>query len=604
MIEAGEVEAALELWTAARDSLTEARAEDPRIGRAFVEAVAGLELEGYEELATEAFYWGLSTRTAGRDPYRAEVLEEARRTLALVDSVVAEHWAGVGRDDPVAVAMEIKRFWVERDPTPTTPVNERLLEHWRRVAEARDRFTHNRSSVFGTDDRGVFHVKYGEPDNVVKGVMSVNGWEQRMIGIPQEVIDRYDRFPRFEVWRYAGLDPRGFTYFLFGNEGGSGQFRHVEGVHKLIPSGARSFNVSGDAAQTGSAIRGRRAVHYLEWAYYQDAAEMGGPYAERTDELDRIWLGRAQPHDAAMSATSFRYADTDRHALRQPRSPVLSPYDDSPKSVLSAQAARIILDTDEAAVMLLAISSPLWRLEVEDGELAETLVLGEHSARHAVIVRNHNLREVARAGMQPLDREGTMSHLVIRHARSLAHLTVTVEHELQETDDESAADELGGDTVGVLPGHSHFSLGPPLRRTPSTSALSDLVLGIVPRPGLLPDEMPVPLLPASRLWRDDLLRVYFEIYHPSAAAEGETRFFDIRLRVYRRTRTPDDDEELEAGTAAIAVALESGAPTGRHHFDLDLRNEDPGPLEVVLRVTDRTTRETYVRTAPIDLLEN
>ena len=604
LIEAGEVEAALELWADARDSLTGARAEDPRIGRAFVEAVAELGLAAYEELATEIFYWGLSTRTAGREPYRTEVLEEGRRTFVLVDSVVAQHWAGVGRDDPVALAMEIKRFWVERDPTPTTPVNERLLEHWRRVAEVRRKYTHNESSAFGTDDRGIFHVKYGKPDHVVNGTMSVSRWEQRMIGIPQVVVDRYDRFPLFEAWRYAGLVSRDFVYFLFGNEGGTGPFRHVEGVHELIPSGARSFNVTGSTTQTGGAIRGRRAVHYLEWAYYQDVASMGGPYGERSDELDRIWLGRTEPHDATMRATSFRYADTDRNALRQPRAPVLSPYEDSPKSVLSAQAARVILDGDEAGVMLLAVSSPLSRLKVKDGELADTVVFHQYGSRHTVIARNHNLHEVARADMQPLGGDGHTAQLVIRHAPSLAHLTVAVEHHPDGAEDQPMPEETDRDTIGVLPGHSHFSLGPPLARTPITSALSDLFVGIAPQPGLLPEEMPVPLLPAGRIWRDDLLRVYFEIYHPLGAAEGDTRLFDIQLRVLRRLPTADIDYEPEPRAAAITVALTSTAPSAAHHFDLDLRNEDPGPLMVVLRATDRTTGETYVRTAPIYLLEN
>lgn len=600
LIEAGDALGALEIWTVARDSLTEARAEDPRIGHAFVEVVADLELPEYEDLATDFFYWGLSARTAGREPYRTEVLAEGRRTFALVDSATADYWSELGAEDPVALALAIKGFWVERDPTPTTLVNERLLEHWRRISDARDRYIYTKRSVYGTDDRGVFFVKYGEPDNIVGGTMSVSSGEQHMIGVPQVVIDRYDRFPQFELWRYIGLRHRGFTYFLFGNEGGSGQFRHVEGVHELIPPGARSFNVSGDINQTGSAIRGRRAVHYLEWAYYQDAARMGGPYAERADELDRIWLGRSEPYDAAMRATSFRYADTDRNQLRMPRPPVLSPYDDSPKSVLSTQAARI-LDGDEPLVMLLAVSSPLWRPEVNDGELADTFELSGYTANHTVIARNHNLQEVARANMEPIDADGSLSQLLIRHARSLAHLTVAVQHEFAEPVEAQGED---GDTIGVLPGHSHFALKPPLFRAPTAAEVSDLIVGIVPRPGLLPDDMPVPLLPANRLWRDDLLRVYFEIYHPLAAADGESRDFDVRLQVLRRTTERPDDNELENATPAIVVALESVAPTATHHVDLDLRNEDPGLLELVLTVTDPATLDSYVRTASVDLLEN
>ena len=602
-IEAGDSVAALELWIGAKDSLTEASAEDPRIGRAFVEVVAGLELAGYGDWATRFFYWGLSATTAAKEPYRTEVLAEGRRTFTLVDPVVEERWAMKGEEDPASLALAIKRFWLERDPSPSTTVNERLLEHWRRIAEARDRYTRSNRSVYGTDDRGVFFVKYGKPDRIVKGIMSVSRAEQRMIGIPQVVLDRYDKLPQFEVWRYAGLDRRGFTYFLFGNEGGSGAFRHVEGVHELIPSGARSFKVSGDAGQSGGAIRGRPAVHYLEWAYYQDAARMGGPYGERTDELDRIWLGRAEPHDAAMRATSFRYADADRRRLQEPRPRVVSAYEDSPRSVLSAQRARI-LDGADPLVMLLAVSYPVWRPEVVDGEVADTVELGEYTARHTVIVRNHNLEEVARGDMEVIDGDGNVSQLVLRHARSLGHLTVAVEHEAEEVDGGAATGEEAADTNAVLPGHNHFTLDPPLVRRLGGSEVSDLIVGIAPQRGLLPENMPVPVLPATRLWREDLLRVYFEIYHPSGAAEGVGRQFDIRLQILRRATDGSGDGEPEAATAAIVVALESAAPTGTHHFDLDLRNEKSGPLEVVLNVTDAATDETYVRTAPILLLDS
>lgn len=602
-IEEGDSVAALELWIGSKDSLSEAHSEDPRIGREFVEVVAGLELAEYGVWATRMFYWGLSPTTAAREPYRTEVLAEGRRTFALVDSVRAEHWALKGEEDPAALALAIKRFWLERDPSPKTTINERLLEHWRRIAEARDRYSHTNRSVYGTDDRGVFFVKYGAPDRIVSGMMSVSRSEQRMIGIPQVVLDRYDKLPRFEVWRYAGLEREGFAYFLFGNEGGSGVFRHVDGVHELIPPGARSFKVSGDPAQSGGAIRGRRASHYLEWAYYQDAARMGGPFGERADELDRIWLGRAEPYDAAMRATSFRYADTDRRRLQAPRPPVMSAYEDSPKSVLSAQRARI-LDGADPLVMLLAVSSPVWRPEVVDGEVADTVELGEYTARHTVIVRNHNLEEVARGDMEVIDGDGNVSQLVLRHARSFGHLTVAVEHEAEEVDGGAATGEEAADTNAVLSGHSHFTLDPPLVRGPGGSVVSDLIVGIAPQRGLLPEDMPVPVLPATRLWREDLLRVYFEIYHPSGAAEGVGRQFDIRLQILRRAADGSGDRELEAATPAIVVALESAAPTGTHHFDLDLRNEESGPLEVVLNVTDTATDESHVRTAPIFLLDS
>ena len=53
-------------------------------------------------------------------------------------------------------------FWRERDPTPTTPVNERKLEHYRRVNYAIQNFSEGRMPW---DARGDVYVRFGHPDH-------------------------------------------------------------------------------------------------------------------------------------------------------------------------------------------------------------------------------------------------------------------------------------------------------------------------------------------------------------------------------------------------------------------------------------------------------
>jgi GWxTD domain-containing protein len=52
------------------------------------------------------------------------------------------------------------RYWRTRDPDPQTDVNERLLEHYIRIAHARIQFG---QQVWPWDARGDFYVRYGEP---------------------------------------------------------------------------------------------------------------------------------------------------------------------------------------------------------------------------------------------------------------------------------------------------------------------------------------------------------------------------------------------------------------------------------------------------------
>lgn len=55
------------------------------------------------------------------------------------------------------------RFWNRRDPTPLTPENERLLEHYRRVAHALEHYTRPDG---GWDKRGEVFIRLGNPDHI------------------------------------------------------------------------------------------------------------------------------------------------------------------------------------------------------------------------------------------------------------------------------------------------------------------------------------------------------------------------------------------------------------------------------------------------------
>ena len=54
------------------------------------------------------------------------------------------------------------RFWKSRDPDPSTPANERLMEHFRRTRYARTHYHFTAPPYY--DDRGQIYIKYGEPD--------------------------------------------------------------------------------------------------------------------------------------------------------------------------------------------------------------------------------------------------------------------------------------------------------------------------------------------------------------------------------------------------------------------------------------------------------
>ncbi len=73
--------------------------------------------------------------------------EELREIQALTDSTARQAY--------------LERFWLRRDPDMMTRVNERIIEHYRRVWYARTFFA---DKVSPWDKRGEVYIRYGKPD--------------------------------------------------------------------------------------------------------------------------------------------------------------------------------------------------------------------------------------------------------------------------------------------------------------------------------------------------------------------------------------------------------------------------------------------------------
>ena len=171
---------ALGVWSDGQDALNVRGLFDPRIGVAYMSLVTQRQATGFYETASEIFLWGFSTTDLRR--YRKDLLAEARRIRPLFDED-SEEWHRwdqmIDKENP-RLPWEIKRFWLEKDPTPGTPYNERLIEHWVRTAYARRNFGNERYGPYDTDDRGTLYVKFGPPDKKQAGVIGADDFELRL----------------------------------------------------------------------------------------------------------------------------------------------------------------------------------------------------------------------------------------------------------------------------------------------------------------------------------------------------------------------------------------------------------------------------------------
>lgn len=310
LAEQGQVAEALATWQQAREGTP-----DPRIGIAYLELATEESLTGYYEQATEMYYWGFSGTSVAS--YREVLADEIERMGPLLEDATLTRWRDLAGEDAAALADEIVGFWKHLDLTPGTEYNERLIEHWERIAHSREHFTRSRREPYGTDDRASVYVRYGEPDLVRSGQIPFDAsmagawiteiWEgnQMMKGTPPsanpEVVDlivkevrSFYTFPEYEVWVYRDLrtDRNESTFFFFGSDGDTGGFSRLTQVEGMIPNaafsmGKRSGRDRGWMASTGEISDKIRAGLILQLMYYQELSTVDIYFGDRMEEIQR-----------------------------------------------------------------------------------------------------------------------------------------------------------------------------------------------------------------------------------------------------------------------------------------------------------------------------
>lgn len=92
--------------------------------------------------------------------------DEARARVEDISLVAGqEELTAYRRLEPEEQAQFVRSFWQKRDPTPATPGNERLVEHYRRVVYVLQNFSKDGRKW---DRRGDVYIRYGEPAHVSK----------------------------------------------------------------------------------------------------------------------------------------------------------------------------------------------------------------------------------------------------------------------------------------------------------------------------------------------------------------------------------------------------------------------------------------------------
>lgn len=172
LIEEGRFTEAIDLWIKTKHSLKEQGTGDFRIGVAAVELVTREGLTRFYPVANQFYLQGLEMDEI------ASVKEHIAREVEMLRPIISEasynEWRNLLNNNDPAILSRIRGFFERVNPIRTTAINERLFEHWERIEHARRNFTFNSDTVYGTDDRGLIYVKYGEPTRIESGFFNLS----------------------------------------------------------------------------------------------------------------------------------------------------------------------------------------------------------------------------------------------------------------------------------------------------------------------------------------------------------------------------------------------------------------------------------------------
>lgn len=301
---------------------------DSRIGFEFIRVVTDNQLRSWYEPATAMYYKALKNGSGNES--RAAMRQEIERLRPLIGDGIHRQWMEWWSERRATLGIDMAGFWIQLDPTPAEVLNERLIEHWERISESRRRFQRNQNTIFGSDDRALIYIRYGEPDRRSSGILTLQTlnlmpWLQRQLlsdagserlhnettgsetaiqdPMANETLQRleramYDfhRYPEYEIWIYDHLIPGNPepVLFLFGTDVRTDQFKLQTSLDDFIPE--RAFHPERERPQESVEFvrAGITPAIMLQLLYYEQLSSVDPFFQQRLQELRERILDQRQ----------------------------------------------------------------------------------------------------------------------------------------------------------------------------------------------------------------------------------------------------------------------------------------------------------------------
>ncbi|MCP4725117.1 MAG: GWxTD domain-containing protein [bacterium] len=582
----------------------------PGMGFSYLEIVTEEGMEDLYEKASEMYMRGLTGENI--KDYFDEISEEAERLIPLLEEVEAEEWKDLIKKKDAKLAGKIRGYWIKNDPTPATQYNERLIEHWKRIANARKNYRKTKNTVYGTDDRGTIYIKYGDPDRSKSGIFgatnseylrwaaflySLSNQTNNKVNIRQVMGDQW--FPEYDIWIYDNIGGDRNGIFLFG-KGESEPYKRINSIDELIPN--RLFakrNQYNGSLRPEDVIRERIYEFVpgslLQIMYYSELMLLDSHFSERYSELESIWMRNNIPPSPAMTrGLRMRYIQS---AVNDPvkyyAPPIIS---DTPDEIESVKLLYTILrkldEKNEPKLAIVAMSFPGIQGNVDlAGILSGKELEQDYDLTHTLQVHDQDWNDIERFTDVKDQGNDNTSVFVIDHRSEGNNFILSADAKPKDIS-LSGKPQVGKAVIDPVE---------PLDTDHSRLEVSDMITGVVTPEEFKVTRYPFPVIPAEQLRRDDPLMVYIEAYHLMLAPDGKAHF-DIEFSYMKETKRRFRSTKTEQ--VSQNFTFESGTVTAKETAGFDVSDLEPGEYEFTVTVTDRTSGQKKSRTGKISIIDS
>lgn len=646
----GNTTQALDIWYNGYEGV---RYVDARIGFEYIRVVTENRMREYYEPATEMYYRAVLDGS-GVDS-RVAIRQEINRMRPIIGEGIYRQWVNWWEDRDNRLGADMRGFWVQHDPTPATLSNERLIEHWLRIAAAKQQFTRNSRTVYGTDERALIYIRYGEPDRTRRGILTLQSLNMKqwlrnqlnpytdkdeelsgrdeqsrgsaehedMIDRLQDAIYEFHRYPEYEIWFYDRLAVEGDDPipFIFGTDVRSEEFRLQRSIEDFIPE--RAFHPERTRQQEGVEFTraGITPALMLQLLYYEQLTQVDPFFNTRLNELQNNVLEQGlqafRGMDLAFKAESRELLD--KRAVRAPveRSTYIDVISPVPIEVyqyrfLDENLEPYILtyiESEAQEAFLIDFYRNTQRAETDEEPAVNQNMIDLHpfyDLSHTLIEYDDEWNVKEKYTDEPeliLTRpatERTPSRSLFRSSHTgRPFQSATVELNNYDPESRTIHNTPFSQALRGL-GKKQFRLPAPLVSHTDSMEVADLILGFESDDVTEPFAFQVAnnaVIPA-----EETLVLHFEVYNLKRR-DDETGFTNFELTY--RILPVDEDGRVREGQAEFVLTLNF---TNEHRNvieDLEIETADLGPglYDLRVRIIDTETGQERERRVRFEVIE-